>query len=288
MRAGAVLSRGVSSSAVDPFRVGGVELELLPFDGPRPQLDALLVFGGDGTLHHQLKWLVETRTPLLIVPQGSGNDFAHQIGIGERENALERWRQFVGGQLAVRELDVGVIGDASGAERYFCNIAGAGLDTTANRIANSFPRALRKHGGYTLAALLAILIHRPTSVRLSIQQSNGEWKDLFTGQALVTAVANTRSYGGGIQIAPEAKPDDGHFDVCVIRTASRSRMLRLLPKVRHGEHAGLPEISFFRGSNFRIETPQPQPIFADGEYIGETTAEIRVLPRALRAIAPHV
>jgi len=223
MRAGAVLSRGVSLSAVGPFRIGGVELELVPFDGARPRLDALIVFGGDGTLHHQLKRLIETKTPVLIVPQGSGNDFAHSMGISSADLALGVWEEFVAGKLALRELDVGVIRNSCGAEHYFCNIAGAGLDATANRIANSFPRILRKHGGYTLAALLAILVHRPREVQLSIQQSSGEWKPAFESKALVTAFANTRSYGGGIQIAPEAKPDDGLLDVCVIRAAPRLR-----------------------------------------------------------------
>ena len=292
MRAAYVLGPGLDNKALRVFQQPGWELEqLLPEHNAAPP-DALLVFGGDGTLHHQLDFLVRTLTPLLVVPCGSGNDFAKTLGLRTPSDSAELWRQFCDAKARVRKLDLGAINlldsisQPTTPEIYFCNVAGAGLDAAANRRANAQPAWLRAHGGYWLAALWAILSDRPRPVKILARDTGGEWKTFVAEPLLMAAIANSHRYGDGIQIAPRARFDDGQLDLCAIRAASRWRMLRLFPRVLAGRHLGLPEVEYLQAEQLRIETGERMDIYADGEFIGQTPAEVRVVPQALRVITP--
>jgi diacylglycerol kinase (ATP) len=102
----------------------------------------------------------------------------------------------------------------------------------------------------------------------------------------MVAFANAPCYGKGMRIAPRARLDDGKLDVCFVRRASKLRLLRLFPVVYSGGHLRLPEVVYAQCSGLRITSEPPQQIYGDGEFIGWTPAEIRVLPRALRVIVP--
>ena len=108
----------------------------------------------------------------------------------------------------------------------------------------------------------------------------------FHEAATLVAFANAPSYGHGMRIAPRARLDDGKLDVCFVRRTSKLRLLRLFPTVFSGGHLSLPEIEYAQCSALKIESPRPLDIFADGEFIGCTPAEVRVRPRALRVIVP--
>ena len=285
MRAAAVLGPGLDDSALEPFRSPGTEISLLKDLSPIAPLDALLVFGGDGTVHHQLAFAAERKIPLLVVPHGSGNDFAINIGICDREAALNLWRDFQAGKASVRELDLGVLKCAQG-ERYFCNVAGIGLDAAANRRANAYPRWLRGHGGYVLAALAAMCRERAQKIEVAIaSEAQQECTIWLNEPATLVAIGNTQSYGGGMRITPRAEPDDGNLDVCFVRECTAVRLLQLFPSVFKGGHLEKPEIAYTQVQRIRITTPQPMDIYADGELAGRTPAEFSLLPRALRVIA---
>ena len=292
MRAAYVLGPGLDNKALRVFQQPGWELEQLSPEHNAAPPDALLVFGGDGTLHHQLDFLVRTLTPLLVVPCGSGNDFAKTLGLRTPSDSAELWRQFCDAKARVRKLDLGAINlldsnsQPTTPEIYFCNVAGAGLDAAANRRANAQPPWLRAHGGYWLAALWAILSDRPRPMKILARDAGGEWQMFVDGPLLMAAVANTHRYGDGIRIAPRAQLDDAKLDLCAIRAASRWRMLRLFPRVLAGRHLGLPEVEYLQAEQLRIETTEPMDIYADGEFIGQTPAEVRVVPQALRVITP--
>jgi diacylglycerol kinase (ATP) len=292
MRAAYVLGPGLDARALIPFQQPTVASQPLASEHNADPPDALLIFGGDGTLHHQLDFLVRTLTPLLVVPCGSGNDFAKAIGLHSRTDAIELWRRFCVSKAQLRTLDVGAItllGDNSqplGREIYFCNVAGVGLDAAANRRANAQPAWLRAHGGYFLAALAEILRSRPYSMKISTRDTNGNWNALLDETLSMAAVANSHRYGSGIQIAPRARLDDAKLDLCAIGEASRWRMLRLFPRVLAGQHLGLPEVKYLQTEQVRIETAEPMDIYADGEFIGQTPADIRVVPQAMRVITP--
>jgi diacylglycerol kinase (ATP) len=311
MRAAAVLGPGLDESVLGPFRSPGAEISLLKNLRDDGDLDALLVFGGDGTVHHQLPFLMQRKIPLLVVPSGSGNDFAVCMGIRDQQAALELWRKFQSGAASIRELDLGVIrfqGSGSGererrdiasyvstpegaAERYFCNIAGIGLDAAANRRANAYPRWLRGHGGYVLAALTAMCTEKAQKIEVSISGDDaagahqGEWSGWLHEPATLLAIGNTQSYGGGMRITPRAQPDDGKLDICFVRECGALRLLQLFPSVFKGGHLNKTEIAYTQAGRVRITTPQPMDIYADGEFAGRTPAEFSLLPRALRVIA---
>ena len=292
MRAAYVLGPGLNTKALEAFQHPDWQLEQLSQKHDAHSPDALLIFGGDGTLHHQLDFLVRTLTPLLVIPCGSGNDFAKTLGLRTPSDSAELWRQFCDAKARVRKLDLGAINlldsnsQPTTPEIYFCNVAGAGLDAAANRRANAQPAWLRAHGGYWLAALWAILNGRPYAMRILNREAGGEWKMFVDRPLLMAAVANTHRYGSGIRIAPRARLDDAKLDLCAIRDATPARLLKLFPLVRAGRHLGLPEVEYLQAEQLRIETAERMDIYADGEFIGQTPAEVRVVPEALRVITP--
>ena len=275
MRAAAIFGPAASAKDLDLFRVAGVE-----FSDAIPGAGAALIFGGDGTIHRWLPQLVEHDVPLLAVPTGSGNDFHREIGTGTRELAASAWSQFLQGKPP-RAIDLGVIEVAEGERVLYCCVAGLGLDSDANLRANAMPNWLKRHGGYTLAAIQTILAYQPQRVRVTMAG-----KTLDEPVTLV-AIGNAPAYGDGAFITPRAVFDDGKLDLCFVRTIPRFRLLRVLPTVFKGTHLALPEVEYLQTPALRIESDTPMRIHADGEHAGHTPAEFSVLPKALKVIVPE-
>jgi diacylglycerol kinase (ATP) len=246
--------------------------------------DAILIFGGDGTIHRHLPALVRLKLPVLIVPSGSGNDFARALKLRSMRDSLRVWRDFESGKLSARPVDLGVIVPFASPERthYFCCVAGCGLDSAAARSANRMPRWLRGHGGYALA-LLPLLLKLPAfSMRLT--QINDADRAEAGKLTLLAAFANTQFYGDGMRIAPQADFADGKLDVCRISKLSLLKLLSLFPTVYFGRHLLVPEVEYSRTERVHVQTETPIEIYADGEYVCETPAEISVAAGALSVI----
>jgi diacylglycerol kinase (ATP) len=237
---------------------------------------------------------VKSTIPFLVVPTGSGNDFAAACGVRSHEGAQRIWESFCRseGRGHTRTVDAGVIAgarderleDSGASQLFFCNATGTGLDAAANRAANRQPRWLRAHGGYFLSALGAIAFHRSSTIRVLLPDAGGQWTEWQHEPATLVAVANNGTYGGGIRIAPEAAFDDGKLDVCFIRASTRWDRLTLFPQVIRGKHLGSPLVERVQTERLRIETASPMDCYADGEFACRTPLEIRVLPNALRVI----
>jgi diacylglycerol kinase (ATP) len=290
MRTAAVFHPDVSRRYLESFGTADSEISHVQDLEEDENFTAALVFGGDGTIHRHLHPLIESKIPLLPVPVGSGNDFAAALGIRSVQNALAAWRAFISGANNVRQIDAGVIRGQRQAETgtpkleaYFCNIAGLGLDSEANRLANSMPRWLRGRGGYILGALQAIASFPGALVTIT---AGGETTPKISETAMLVAIANSASYGGGMRIAPRAQLADGLFDVCFVRRAGRFRLLRCFPSVFRGKHLAMPEVEYFQAASLEIAAERPLQLYADGEFICQTPFEISVLPRALRVIVP--
>src|SRR5439155_3096653 len=214
MRAAAILGPGDVSNTLAAFqRQPGVQWTSLI-----EQADAVAIFGGDGTIHRHLSTLVDLNAPLLVVPCGSGNDFARALGLRRVRDSLAAWNHFVARGNNVRAIDLRVIrrmaGEASAPhEHYFCCVAGVGLDSEIARRANDLPKWLRAHGGYALSAPREFLRFAPFPMSISC---DGNPASPFR-QTILAAVANAPTYGGGMKIAPIAKLDDGKLDLCVVR-----------------------------------------------------------------------
>jgi diacylglycerol kinase (ATP) len=252
------------------------------------QADAIVIFGGDGTVHHHLKTLVELDVPLLVVPCGSGNDFARALGLRTMKDSLSAWHKFAAGAGNVRAIDLGVICHAHGHDsgesaHYFCCVAGVGLDSAINRRANSLPRWARAHGGYGLSAPREFLRFQPFPMKIS---GNGTSASVFKPTTLV-AVANSPSYGGGMKIAPRAKLDDGKLDICTVRSMSKINLFRLFPTVYSGRHLESDKVEYTQAPSARVETESPVDVFADGEFICQTPVEFSVARQVLQVIVPE-
>jgi len=281
LRALAILGPNASAREARAFDSPGCPVSVTDCSAELKGNDAILVFGGDGTVHRHLAALSQSAAPALVVPHGSGNDFARALGIVNRSQAGVAWRRFCAGVGNVREIDLGAI-RAAGSDTLFCCVASAGLDAEANRRANLYPRWLRARGGYLLAGITSALTFPPH--QFDIDASDGPGKVAISEPGLLLACANTPVYGDGLRIAPDAKLDDTLLDVCFVRAMSRPRILLLVRTVLSGTHVRLPEVRYFKTNCVRLEPDPPLALHADGEYVCETPVEITVREKALRVI----
>ena len=283
MRAAAILGPGDVANTLASFQQeAGVRWTSLI-----EQADAVAIFGGDGTIHRHLSTLVDLNVPVLVVPCGSGNDFARALGLRKVKQSLTAWKQFVERGNNVREIDLGVIhktaGEASALrEHYFCCIAGVGLDGEIARRANNLPNWIRAHGGYALCAPRALLRFAPLAMKIS---SNGDGAATFQ-PTILAAIANAPTYGGGMKIAPRAKLDDGNLDLCTVRAMDAFKLFCLFPTVYFGRHLGFKEVKYEQSPRIKVETEHPFDVYADGELVCQTPVEFSVSQNALKVIVP--
>lgn len=248
------------------------------------ELDAVLVFGGDGTVHRHLKELRELNAPVLVIPVGSGNDFASSLGIHNPRHALSLWKQFIANRGNIRNIDLGVVTshESRATDHIFCNVANFGLDSDINRRANGLHPFWRANGGYVLSLFPALLGYQPPSVRLVADDF------VMEEPMLLAAAANGTRYGRGLEITPKADMSDGMLDLCFVRKASKMKVAALFPLVYFGRHLALREVKYLRFRRLTVEAAEPIDVYADGEYLCRTPAEITVLRSALRVIAPRI
>jgi diacylglycerol kinase (ATP) len=306
MRAAAILGLGCSPKNLKPFQSNPSVEWRMGMPSPGDAVDAIVLFGGDGTIHRHLSQLVKLGLPVLVVPAGSGNDFARALGLRRVRDSLKAWERFCQGADNVRKIDLGTITSGTSAQsaprdsgldtrdsglgtRYFACVAGIGLDAEVSRRANGLPRWLRGHGGYALSLLPAIFQFAPfrMKIRVSYENAPGEpqWSTRSDQPTLLAALANTPVYGGGMKIAPQAKMDDGLLDVCAIKAIDPFKLFRLFPTVYTGGHLQIKEVDYFQTKIARVETEHPLDVYADGEYVCQTPVEIRVQKAALKIIA---
>jgi len=215
-----------------------------------------------------------------VLPGGRGNDLARVLGIPE--DPLAACATIAHG--IPRPIDLGMVTsdarpDAPG--QAFVGIASAGFDSDANRIANEAPAWL---GGlvYAYGALRALLSWRPARFEIELDQP-GE-RHTFTGYSI--AAANSKAYGGGMRLAPDALLDDGLLEVIAIERVSKLRFLANLPKVFAGTHVQQPSVRVFRAAEVAIRADRPFTMYADGDPIGELPVRVRALPGAVTMLTP--
>jgi YegS/Rv2252/BmrU family lipid kinase len=229
-----------------------------------------VVISGDGMIGAVGGAMAGEETPLGIVPGGRGNDLARVLGIPtEPEEAIE---VVLAGHS--RPIDVG---EANG--HRFLGIASVGFDSDANRRANQ-TRILRGNLVYAYAALRTLVGWKSARFTIVI----GGERTRVEGYSVV--VANSKAYGGGMFIAPDAELDDGEFDVVTIAKVGKLRFLGNLPKVFKGTHVNNDEVQVVRASRLALSASRPFALYADGEHLTDLPADLRVIPRALRVLVP--
>jgi diacylglycerol kinase (ATP) len=297
MRAAAILGLGCSGKNLKPFQTATTAREkiewLVGMPAAADQADVVLLFGGDGTVHRHLSQLAKLGVPVLVVPTGSGNDFARALGLRGLRDSLAAWRRFCSRQDNVRTIDLGVVtpsavAGGAPAPHYFCSVAGVGLDGEVARRANELPRWLRGHGGYALTLAPTIFRFAPLPMKILVPDNAGGWTTRSDQPTILAAFANTSTYGGGMRIAPRAQMDDGQLDVCVIGGIDPFKLACMFPTVYFGRHLGIRGVEYFQAARLRVETEVPLNVYADGEYVCPTPAEVTVQRGALRVILRHV
>jgi YegS/Rv2252/BmrU family lipid kinase len=229
-----------------------------------------VVISGDGLVGAIGGAMAGSETPLGIVPGGRGNDLARVLGIPDDPAAAVA--VLAAGES--RRIDVG---EANG--KRFLGIVSVGFDSEANRLANE-TTFMRGNLVYAYAALRTLLGWKPA--RFTIRA--GEERQRVSGYSV--SVANSRAFGGGMFIAPDARLDDGEFDIVTVGEVGKLRFVGNLPKVFKGTHVQEDEVRVFRASQLELTASRPFPVYADGEHLTDLPASLRVLPHALSVLAP--
>ena len=231
-------------------------------------ISGVVAFGGDGFIHEIIQHIVHREIPLGVIPCGTGNDFARSLGVNQL-SMTQQMNLIV--QSKIRSIDLGRVD-----ERWFAAILSSGFDAVVNERANQmkWPRGRLR---YNIAMIEKIVQLRAHSYRIRL---DGVHIDV---EATLVTVANGPSYGGGMKVCPDAKLNDGLFDVMVLGKVSRTELLKVFPKVYSGRHVGHPAVTFYRCRE--IEIIGSGSSFADGEPISSLPLSAECVSNALKVWA---
>ncbi len=256
---------------------------VLAYEAAKAGYQLVIAAGGDGTVHEVINGLMkvpsEDRPRLGIVPLGSGNDFAHCLGI--HSNPAEALKQIFTGEP--KRIDLGVFELDHGQREYFDNTFGMGFDATVTIRTHQLNHI---HGFmmYLVAVLQTIALNHEAP-QMHIETDNEAWDE----KTIMMVACNGPREGGGFAVAPSAITSDGTLDYASICHVSRLMMLRLVPEVMKGTHGRFKQVRLgtFRRLNLRSE--KPINIHADGEVISGFGTDVRnvsveVVPGALEII----
>jgi diacylglycerol kinase (ATP) len=236
----------------------------------------VVAVGGDGTLHEVANALlkaVQSKATLGLIPFGTGNDFARAVGLfGSVETACIA---LVNGKRT--PIDVGTI-EGRGIENpyYFLVAAGVGFVAETAKTVNEGIRWLHGAPAYIYGALQTLRRFDPISLTITIDDKEPEALD-----AMLISVSNVATTGGGMRIAPDARPDDGLLDICLVEKIGKMALVGQLPGVFAGKHVRHPAVRMMTARTVRIETESPKILWIDGEVIGTTPATFKILAGAL-------
>lgn len=245
--------------------------------------EILISIGGDGTTHEVVNGLMQAppdkRPKLGIIPVGTGNDFAHNVGLPS-EPVLAMRRIFEG---EPHKIDLGVLRDEHGREEYWDNALGVGFDATVTVRSRKIP-VLHGFFVYLVAVLQTIILNNDAPV-MEIQADTAHWQE----KTMMIVLGNGAREGGGFFVAPQAVPDDGIFDYVSVCQVSRLMMLRLLPEVMRGTHGRFRQVRMGTFKELSLVSDRPLIIHVDGEIYAGFGTDVRqitteILPNALEII----
>jgi diacylglycerol kinase (ATP) len=276
--------KGRGGRLLDPvaerLRRSGVDVDVVvgrdadeAFDRVRNRVaegvDGLVAVGGDGLVNIALQVVAGTDIPLGIVPAGTGNDIARTLGL-TLDDPVAAVDLAAGG--ATRPID---LGRANG--RWFAGVLGSGFDSMVNERANrmTWPTGRSR---YNLAILAELRTFRPVPYTLELDGES--WQT----EAMLVAVGNGSSYGGGMRVCPDAQLDDGLLDITVLGPISKPEFLRVFPTVYKGTHVNHPAVTVRRARQVVLTSPEVTA-YADGERVSVLPVHVEAMPDALRVFA---
>lgn len=233
-------------------------------------IETLVVIGGDGMAHLAAQALAGTSTRLGLVPAGTGNDVARALDLPRKDPAAAT-DVIIGGRE--RSIDLARIGN-----RYFVTVLAAGFDAIVNERANemTWPKGQMR---YNLATLIELRTFSPIPYVIEVDGEQHRF------DAMMVAVGNTSSFGGGMRITEGAVLDDGILDVVAIMPMSKLELVRTFPKLFSGTHVQHPKYRHFAGRTITVAAPGIVA-YADGERIAALPLTVEVVPQALRVLVP--
>jgi YegS/Rv2252/BmrU family lipid kinase len=243
----------------------------------------LVVVGGDGSVYEVANGLAGIADPpeIAIVPRGTGWDFVRTFGIPrdvERATAIAL-------EGETRTIDAGRVTyrawDGSEATAVFANVGSAGMSGAIAKRANETTKALGAKASYLWATFAVFSRWQAAEVEIAVDDERR------TGRMFDVVVANGRFFGGGMQICPEAKPDDGLLDVLTIGDVTKRDLVQTMPKIYRGTHLPHPKAELLRGATVAVSSDTAIPIQLDGEQPGTTPVRFEVVPGALRLRVPR-
>jgi diacylglycerol kinase (ATP) len=225
----------------------------------------VIVIGGDGMVHAAINNI--DNNPIGLIPAGTGNDFARALGISLTDPIGSLNRVI---SASVNFVDLGKVGD-----EYFAAICSTGFDSIVNERANKlkWPRGKMK---YNIAMLLELPRFKPKSYRIVIDGKS------FQTQAMLIAIANGLSYGGGMKVCPAAQLQDGLLDIMILAPVSKLEFVRIFPSVFKGLHITHPAVSIFQGRSIQIAAEAVG--YADGERIGDLPLNVSISPNRMKVL----
>jgi YegS/Rv2252/BmrU family lipid kinase len=265
---------------------GPRDAERIAREAVRAGTERLVVAGGDGTLSEVANGLLAADlggyAAIGLLPLGTGGDFARTLGIPrDLDGAI--------GCLAagkVRRLDAGRVSyrDDSGrpATAYCLNVASAGVSALIVDIVNRTTKLYGGKASFLAGTVRGIARYRsePVSVRI-------DGSVVSDGRLILVAAANGRYFGGGMKVAPRARPDDGLLDIVIVSGLGKGRLLAKLSKIYRGTHLDDPAVAYHRGRVLELEGPPAAArIEVDGEARGSLPARVEILPDALSVLGP--
>ena len=224
----------------------------------------LLSVGGDGLFHLLLQFAIEFKVPLAIVPGGTGNDFYRTLGWFDH-NLTDYLEHLI--STAPTLVDVGFVDG-----EYFGAVLSSGFDSVVNERANKmkWPKGPAK---YNAAILLEFPKFQPIEFKIFADEK------VLEVEAMLIAIGNGNSYGGGMRVCPDAVLNDGLFDIMILHPVSKLEFIKVFPTVYTGTHVEHPQVEVIRAKAIRIESSAVA--YADGERIGQLPVQVESLPQSL-------
>jgi YegS/Rv2252/BmrU family lipid kinase len=265
--------------AINELKKLGMEVESTPTDGPgrateiardcaQKNYEVVVAVGGDGTINEVVNGLAETETCLGVIPMGTANVFALQMGLHvDIEKACET---IANGNIKV--IDLGKIND-----RYFTCMAGIGIDAHILKEADKKLKKIYGALAYPITALKEIFFYKFNKMSVECDDKSSE--------GYMVLACNGRFYGGELEAAPRAKLDDGLLDICVFKHKNIFSVLAYLAGFKFGNIDKLSCVDYFQSAKVEIKNKR-HSMHADAEYIGTSPAVIEAIPKSLKVIAP--
>lgn len=236
------------------------------------QYDGIALIGGDGTNYHVLNGLIKKHNnnqlpPVAIIPTGSGDSFALDLGIN---NYIEGIKAIA--ENNIRPVDV--LSFTSQNDIFYCvNMVGTGFVTEVTKIAEKFK--FLKELSYVVGVIYQIMNLKFHKIELTVNNKT------ISGEKCFIEFCNSKYTGGKMLMAPQAKINDGYFDIIIASKFSRFGLLKAFPRIFKGTHVSLDEITVIKAKKAVLITELPETMLPDGEIFGETPTEINILPKKI-------